>query len=643
MLSFRVMPLLLIAVLGLLAQTFGQFPVFPSNIVIFPERDFVSLDSFVEYVGQGLTVEVSRTNVGVIGSATGVVSGGDVAFEINHPGALCWGDGGGLQVTPDIQAFDTVTIKRGDMIVARTTAQNGFIISTNRVDNTVTATGFVDETIPTANIEVGIVNPDFRTTTVARRDARAIVGDLAANVGYTSNIVVTGTTFVATFNFDDAAAAEYAMAGAFSLSMWEFTDAAGNGQGLTISEFGEVGGPYSALCPASATSIAPLLPVAAVVAGTTLKWSPAQNVAGAQFPLTGYSVNIIKQTTPKQVFGYEVDAATTQIDFLLTSFQNGDVISIRNAQYYPGQVDQLSAAYTKTFTVVNSLPTLTASPASSATALVSAGVVTLSAPAGIQIAYTFDNVPLLDVNGKLTAESLIYTTGIPITGTVAAPTVINAVAFNTLGDFSAVYTGQYTAGEVTPVIAATVTTINVAKSGDGVGVTVSWIAPEDLTILSYGVKTYNTIDGLQVGNEVIVGTLSATVTGLTVGTSYQFTVTAFNTFGPGAESAKTAAFVYPAPSDVITITRAQYAATDFRVRGTGNQDGAIVTLHRVNPDLSVGFPLLTTTNQPITGVVTGCIAGACVFEIRNRANNPANPGQIYVVSSFGGIAGPVSV
>ncbi len=198
---------LLVLLVVAIATVSGQLPVAPSNIGTFPERDFVSLDLFTEFTGQELTVEVTRTNVGIIGSATGVVSGGDVAFEVNHPGTLCWGDGGGLQVTPDIQAFDRVIIKRGEMIVAQTVVQDGYIISTNRAGNTVTATGYLNANIPQANIEVGIVNPDFRTTTVARRDARAIVGGLAANEGYTSNIVVTGTTFVATFNFIDAAAA----------------------------------------------------------------------------------------------------------------------------------------------------------------------------------------------------------------------------------------------------------------------------------------------------------------------------------------------------------------------------------------------------------------------------------------------------
>ena len=52
-----------------------------------------------------------RPGVGVVGSAIGTISGDDVAFEVNHPGGICWGNGTGLAVTPDIQAGDIVSVK----------------------------------------------------------------------------------------------------------------------------------------------------------------------------------------------------------------------------------------------------------------------------------------------------------------------------------------------------------------------------------------------------------------------------------------------------------------------------------------------------------------------------------------------------
>ena len=50
------------------------------------------------------------------------MSGDEVAFEINHPGGVCWGDGTGVEVTPDIQAGDVVSlIIDGEEIAATTT------------------------------------------------------------------------------------------------------------------------------------------------------------------------------------------------------------------------------------------------------------------------------------------------------------------------------------------------------------------------------------------------------------------------------------------------------------------------------------------------------------------------------------------
>ena len=76
---------------------------FPNNVVVFPDRDFVTIEGYQTHVGETALVEVTRGGQ-VIGSAKGVVEEGDVAFEVNHPGGYCWGAGTGLNVTPDIRA-----------------------------------------------------------------------------------------------------------------------------------------------------------------------------------------------------------------------------------------------------------------------------------------------------------------------------------------------------------------------------------------------------------------------------------------------------------------------------------------------------------------------------------------------------------
>src|SRR5919108_886657 len=84
-------------------------PAFPDNIVVFPDRDFISVEGYQNHVGETALVELTRAGK-VIGSAKGVVEAGDVAFEINHPGGYCWGNGTDLQVTPDIRPGDKATI-----------------------------------------------------------------------------------------------------------------------------------------------------------------------------------------------------------------------------------------------------------------------------------------------------------------------------------------------------------------------------------------------------------------------------------------------------------------------------------------------------------------------------------------------------
>jgi len=84
------------------ATASAAVPTFPDNLLVFPNRDFVSVLGYADHAGETATVTVDRPGVGIVGSATGVVSGGDVAFEVNHPGGVCWGNGTALKVTPDI-------------------------------------------------------------------------------------------------------------------------------------------------------------------------------------------------------------------------------------------------------------------------------------------------------------------------------------------------------------------------------------------------------------------------------------------------------------------------------------------------------------------------------------------------------------
>ena len=105
-------------------------------------------------------------------------------------------------------------------------------------------------------MEQRIVNPELTDTAVTRRDVRAVPGGLerAPKGGYSSNLEFSGDEFTATYVFDDPEVARIAATGGGERIMaWQEEDVDGNRQGLTISEFGELGGPGMGGCPAGPT------------------------------------------------------------------------------------------------------------------------------------------------------------------------------------------------------------------------------------------------------------------------------------------------------------------------------------------------------------------------------------------------------
>lgn len=286
---------------------YTQVPVFPSNIVAFPERDFIAIEGFAEYAGKTLTVEVHRNNL-LIGSAAGVVSGTDMAFEINHPGGLCWGDNTPLKVTPNLVFHDVLKVKYGESTLATSTIQTGSVTTVERVDNVLTVKGYIGGDVNKANVEQRIVNPDLVAMDVARRSISALPDSptVVDNV-YTATLTFDGNNFVATYTFTQLSTAIVASEGQMRIMTWDFTDADGNRQGLTISEFGEVGGPYSALCP-PAPDVAEPIPISVVtLTNNLLTWNDAIALPGSP-DITHYDVRIIDSDST--FIGFRVQKST---------------------------------------------------------------------------------------------------------------------------------------------------------------------------------------------------------------------------------------------------------------------------------------------------------------------------------------------
>jgi hypothetical protein len=292
----------------------AALPVFPDNIVIFPNRDMVVLEGFDSRNNQEATIEVRR-GTQLMGAVKGkIVAGGE--FEVNHPGGACWGNDPTFpQVTPDILPGDKIEVKFAEggttFVAADATVQDGFVQKVNYVDGETkfTVTGTVQPGKAVADMEQRIVNPDLTDTAVNRRDIRAVTGGPtpAPKGGYVSDLVVNAgdNTFTANYEFTELSGAEAvanartaATGGGERLMTWQETDAAGNRQGLTIAEFGETGGPGMGGCPAGPGSVAPTPGTyGALWNGTTaqVSWSPAAAQPGAPV-VSGYSVEAVATT-----------------------------------------------------------------------------------------------------------------------------------------------------------------------------------------------------------------------------------------------------------------------------------------------------------------------------------------------------------
>ena len=607
----------------------------PNNIICFPERDFCVFENFIDNAGKSLLVEVNR-NGAVVGSSTGVVSGNIAAFEINHPGALCWGDGTSLKVTPDIRGGDLITIKSGALLLGDMTISNGYITSYSLTSTTFVITGFVDSNVAPGNVEVRIVNPLLLDTPVQKRQVNAATGPLTPNVGFSSGLEIIGTTFKATFVFNNQQAADIAGSGeGMSLRMWQETEPNGARQGLTISEYGEIGGPWSTLCPQGPQNIGSPVVHAVAAFGNLIKWYPGQDIISAP-ETTGFSINVLRGN---QVYGYRVPKTDTQVTFELTPLTTGDIIEVRSMIG-----TQMSDAFSITYQPQDIIPTIVSLPTNNAVTEVQTELVILQSGTFTedfdkrqgtnQIVYTLDGSAVLDANNKFSPSAILYYTPIHITGSIT----LRAVSFDNTGKFSPELNGKF--APPTAILPQMVEPTTVVENG---GVTISWAKPNDPTINAFGVEIF-TLDGTKVGITRIVSATFITITDLLPGASYQFSVMSQSVAGSSEPSPKTPILVFPQPTDIITILTARYTTNKrFRITGTGNV-AATVTLYSANEDKSIGSVIFNRgTTVPISAQVI-CTA-TCTFTIDVRNGNVplVPPSNIYIRSSRGGVNGPFIV
>ncbi|MFH9978978.1 fibronectin type III domain-containing protein [Streptomyces sp. NPDC017179] len=620
-------------------------PVFPDNITIFPDRDFVSVDGFSEHAGEQVTVEVRRPGVGVIGSATGAlaaaasIAAGNPAIEINHPGGLCWGAGGGPQVTPDIRAGDVVSVKFGGTVAADATALDlGVTGGTLTTPTTLVIQGRLGPRVDPTFLEQRIVEPALRNTVVARRDVRAAPGPLtnAPKGGYASGLQVADGKFTATYEFLDADTAATAAGGLYMATSWQDQDSDGNTQGVTISEFGEMGGPGMGGCPPGPSQQGPASPANVEVHdrgdSTSVSWTPPQPVPGAARVL-GYTVRAVDRLSRNGVQS-EVGVRVNNPDATsatLPGSVNGKRVEVRSfnetGESWPPALQGNTPSGDTT------PPTVTAKPAGGF--YTGDTQVTLSADeAGSEIYYTLDGSDPLEA-GTAGPAATLYTGPIELTAS-DGPKTLRYVAFDPAGNASQARMEKYTFGSTRAPSAPQGVTVQ----GSTASATVRWTAPEDPgTSPLTGYEIIATpASGAPVTATAGPSASSLLLTGLTNDTKYAVTVVAVNAVGRGAAS--TPADVTPkVPAvDKIATTLAKWKSGDLRLDGTGSVPGASLTFRSGSPTGPV-----FATDVIVQPAAAGAVNGTWSLRLRTGSAATSNPSPVYISSDKGGTLGPLTV
>ena len=619
-------------------------PSFPDNVVVFPDRDFVTIEGYQDHIGQTALVEVTR-NGNVVGSAKGVVQEGDVAFEINHPGGYCWGAGTALNVTPDIRAGDNVSISFDGTNAGDTTVQDASVTSHATLSgSTVTVKGRVAVGVNAGQMEQRIINPDLVGTEVGRRDIRAVPGTgglvAAPKGGYSSEMVVDNTnhTFTATYVFTEAAtAAIAARSGGERAMSWQNEDADGNRQGLTIAEYGEAGGPGMGGCPTGPADQAAPKPGNAWADRTgpeeiTVKWAPV-TAAPDTTPVSGYSISAVA-TTESTGQRVEIGRRTTP------DVSKAVIIGLNAAETYDVEVRAIAGGKISESFPLSPLgpatkgdttpPPLTVSPIATKNAQGQfvASSVTLTSEPNADVYYTTDGKPALVGNAPGdTAQP--YAGALPISGT----TEINAVAFDRAGN-TATWTGTFVPGpDASPKATAPQAPTGTAAANS---VALQWPAGE-AGVTGYTVRLYAENGTTPITTKAAITGTSTTMSGLTASTTYQFTVSAKNSAGDSPESPRLTLSTTKAPVDALSGIAARYrAGSEFRVIGATSMTSGTIMVRTS----ATGAVVMTA---PITPAVAPATGGTFDARLRGTDVPAAQPASVYVESSNGGTAGPIAV
>ncbi len=473
-----------------------------------------------------------------------------------------------------------------------------------------------------------------RTTPGAPTIGTVTTGDAAAAVTWTAPADTGGSPVtgyvVSVFEGEgtEPVATVERPADATSADVTDLTN--GTTYGLTVTAVNAAG----AGTPSGRLTVTPVTPatvpgaptIGTVTGGNaaaSLTWTPPAEDGGS--PITGYVVSVYEGDGTEVLQSVERPADATGAE--ITGLTNG-------------------TAYTFTVAAVNGVDrgpesARSADVTPATVPAVPTGVVAVAGDGSATVTWT---APGDDGGSAVTGyvvtvldgEQELDSAAVTVTGTSASVTgLTNGTAYTfTIAAANAVGAGDPSArsAAVTPARAAVAPgapTITSATGGDAAA-SLGWAAPVDdggSPITGYEVAVY---DGeQQVGPAVVTVTgTTASITGLTNGTAYTFTVAAVNAAGTGAPSPR---------SGTVTPQAVPGAPTGV----TGTPGNGSVTVTWVNPDDDGGSPLTGyevraysgASTEPVATVPVGASATSAV--VTGLANGTAYTFTVAAVNGAG--------
>ncbi len=377
---------------------------------------------------------------------------------------------------------------------------------------------------------------------------------------------------------------------------------------------------------ASNTINAPTVPGAPTIgtatpgnASATVTWTAPGNTGGV--PITGYVVTPYIGVTAKTPQTFNSTATSETV----TGLTNGTAYTFKVAAINGIGTGAQSAASNSvtpdtppgaptigTATRGNASATVTwTAPSNNGGSAITGYVVTPYIGGTAQTSQTF--------NSTATSETVTgLTNGTAYTFTVAAINIIGTSAQSAQSN------------SVTPATTPGAPTIGSVVSANA-SVIVSWTAPAGnggSAITGYAVTPYigGTAQTVQTFNSTAT---TETVTGLTNGTAYTFTVAAINAIGTGAQSAAsnsvTPATVPGAPT-IGTATAGNATAT-VTWTAPGNNGGAAITGYVVTPYIGGGPQTAQTFNSTATTETVTGLTNGTAYTFKVAAINAAGTGN----------------